>query len=439
MDATNWFSEEKGRIRMKIVICIISFFISSIIPTSEVIAVNAQYIITQQDENEIIRLTEEFNTELKKIYRPFSSIKPYGDFERLDVYQELMSYDTKLVPYLIRQIQINDEAKVFVGSVLATREIKDPEDLHVFNTERAGKLREGIFPWFGKFDGAIGDGFPNWTLLYILSQTTIGKQESPGFMSMTYRFKTRFSWTDWWKNNKQRFDFQTDNPFVIDTGSIFFDFPHISTEKRNDLLTIDAVHATYRQIIERVAAEAGIEVFIGENEEIGVLTSIRMRAVTFEEFTHHLGYDNWSFRAGHGFRKIGNKFHFGGEEEAKPRKIFWGQGIMMRKTVFHEGDSMPVTIIARNTKSVTIPLEPDSLLYGSFKITSNDGMIVKDITRNEKLTQYLNVVEIKKDSIEFELDISKYYMLSPGEYNVSFIYHEQETPTISIEVYAKGY
>ena len=89
--------------------------------------------------------------------------------------------------------------------------------------------------------------------------------------------------------------------------------------------------------------------------------------------------------------------------------------------------------------SVTIPLEPDSLLYGSFKITSNDGGIVKDITRNEKLTQCLNVVEKKKDHIEFELDISKYYTLSPGEYNVSFIYHEQETPTISIEVYVKGY
>ncbi len=400
-------------------------------------AENAQYIITQQDENEIIRLNEEFNAALKTIYNPSSSSKPYGDYEQLDVYKKLMSYDSKLVPYLIRQIQINDEARVIVGSALAERDIQGHGNLHYYQSERADKLREGIVPWFGKFEGAMGGGFSNWTLLIILSQTSIGKRESPGFRGIVIQFRTRFSWTDWWENNKNRFEFQTDNPLVIDTSRIFFDFPHFSTAKHNDLLTIEAVHATYRQIIERVAAEAGVEVFIGEHVDIRALTRVRMRSVTFEEFTHLLGHGNWPFRPGHGFRNMGKKYHFGGEDEAKPRMIYRGQGIMMKRTVFHEDDSMPVTIIARNYLDVAIPLEPDSLLYGSFKITTNDGGIVQDYTRNKKLKQNINVVDKKKDRIEFELDISKCYTLLPGEYNVSFMHHEQETPAISIVVYAK--
>jgi len=426
---------------MKIVLLVIHVLLSTGVLSSAESAVNAQYIITQQDENEIIRLTEEFNAEVKAAYNPASSIRPYGDYEQFESFKKLLGYDSKLVPYLIRQIRINNEIRMTVGSAAAERDIKDHKDLRDYQAERADTLREGIRPWFGKFDGILGGGLPNWTIRHILSQTSIGKYESPKFRIITYKFRTRFSWIDWWDKNKGRFEFQTDNPLVIDTSSAFFDFPHISTEIQNDLLTIEAVHATYRQIIERVAAEAGVEVFIGENVDLKMITTVRMRAVTFEEFTHFRGYGYWLFRPGHGFRKMDNKYHFGGEEEAKPRKIYMGQGIMMKRTVFHEGDSMPVTIIARNLRErsipVIIPLEPDSLQYGHVKITTNDGRIVSDYTQNKKMKQKIHVVEKRKDKIEFELDISKEISLSPGEYNVSFMYHEQETPTIAIEVYAK--
>ena len=406
------------RYKLKIVDLLISVLLLSIMSSATVSAMEAEFVITQQDENEIIKLTEEFNKCVRFIYKPWSSHIPFDEFQKCDVYKELIQYDWKLIPYLIRQIQIENESRVIVGSALAKRHIESLEDLYNYRAERSAKLRKGINPWLE---------FPEM----LLAQTTVGKRV---YQKLGKRPElTGFSWIEWWEKNKGRFEFKTEKPVRINAENKYFNYPHISTEQHDGLLDIEAVHATYRQIIERAAAELGVDVFIGAQVYIDIIATVRMKSMTFEEFAYLVG--RTVFVRGFKYYKVGQKYHFGGKAEAKPRAIIKGWGIMMNKTVFYEGDVIPVTIITRDTGDLVSPLDPVFFEYGSFKITTNDGIIIKDYNIQKKSRPTIKLLKREKDSTKIQLDLSEYYQLPLGEYSVRFKYLSNETPSIAIEIY----
>ncbi len=196
------------------------------------------------------------------------------------------------------------------------------------------------------------------------------------------------------------------------------------------------MHATYRQIIERAAAELGIDIFIGEQRKIDVIGTVRMKSITFEEFAYLIG--RTVYVRGFEYYKTGKKYHFGGKNRAKPRAILNGWGIMMDKTVFEEGESIPITIITRRKGDLVNPLDPLFFNYGSFKITKNDGTIIKDYSIQKETKPTMKMLKRKKDLTQIELDLSNYCILSPGEYNIKFKYLSNETPSIAIEIYKKN-
>jgi len=213
--------------------------------------------------------------------------------------------------------------------------------------------------------------------------------------------------------------------------------PQIRTTVKNGLLDIYAVSATYHQIIERAAAEMNIDVFIGEQEYINLLTTVRKRAVTFEEFLYIIG--RTVFVGGFDYHKTEKGYWVGGKNPAKPRAILDGWGIMMERTVFSVGDEIPVTIITRLPGLVTIidPADPTFVCYGSFRVTTNDGKIVKDYNPVTKSRLDFTVphIGIKKDCYPIQVLLNKFCTLPAGEYNIRFRYLEHETPSIAIEIY----
>jgi hypothetical protein len=408
--------------KKQILAIIILIFILLIIWIIPGYANEPKIIITQDDENQIKNLVADYNRAVEKIYHPYSSLSQDREIEQTEEYKKLLVYDAKLIPYLIRQRQIESESRVIVGSALAARKIKSVEDLYTYQSERGAKLRQGIQPWINYPGG------------FILGKTTIG---TTFYKSLgPYPFDKRFSWLEWWEQNKNRFEFKTNNPIVINTEYKYYNHPHISTEIVNGLLNIEAVNAPYHQIIERAAAEMGVDIFIGEQEYIDVLTAVRMRGVTFEEFAYlvgkHVSVNPFKYQ------KIGDKYYFGSNIPAKPRRIINGWGIKMDKTVFSEGDPIPVTIITRYLSKFVSPEDPAFSDYGSFKITTNDDKVIKDYNKVFwKPHQPGKFIELPKDCAEVDIVLNKDIQLKPGEYNIRFKYLTHETPSIAIEIYNK--
>jgi hypothetical protein len=383
---------------------------------SPVITAETEFVITQNDEDEITRLVEEYNNCVDSIQDPFLSYRLYGAFQECDAYKKLLQYDYKLVPYLIKQNQIENGSSVIVGSALADRHIANLEDLQNYQQQRSAKLSKDIKPII-KFSGML------------LHQ--IVEKDNPELDWSSYH--TRFSWMEWWENNKGRFEFKTNRPIIIDTQHKYYNHPHISTQNYDSLLDLEAVSATYRHIIERAAAELGVDVFIGEQENMGIISTVRMRAVNFEEFTYLIGQQ--ISRKRFKYIKIGGKYHFGGKTKAEPRANLHGWGIMMDKTVFREGDEIPVTVITRGIGDLVNPGDPVFFGYGSFKITTNDGKVIKNYNIIQQLKPTKKPLYRSEDGTKIELVLNKHYKLLPGEYNIRFKYLSNETPSVAIEIY----
>lgn len=406
----------------QILYILLMILILSIIWVISSYATVSKIIITQDDETQIIKLVAEYNRAIEKIYNPYSSLSQDKEIAQTEEYKKLLVYDTKLIPYLIQQNQIESESRVIVGSALATRKINSLEDLYAYQSERKAKLRHGIEPWIN---------FPGG---FILGKTTIGTTLNKSLGP--YPFDKRFSWLDWWEQNQDRFKFKTAKPIVINTENKYYHNPYCSTEMINGLLNIEAIGATYQQMIERAAAEIGIDVFIGEQEYLDVLSAVRMRGVTFEEFAYLVGktVSVNPFK----YQKIGDKYYFGSDVPAKPRRIMNGWGIKMGKTVFTEGEPIPVTIVTRYLDKFVSPEDPAFFNYGSYKITTNDDKVVKDYQKVLwKQHPAQKFIAIPKDCYEVDLFIDKYIHLKPGEYNIQFKYLTHETPSIAIEIYPK--
>jgi hypothetical protein len=379
-------------------------------------------VITQEDEDEIVKLAEEFNRHVDSVTEFGSSILPFDKYMDSDSYRKLIAYDAKLLPYLIRQFQIEEESRVFLGSSLIDEEIVIPYDLYLYQQDRAGKLREGVKPWFDYHAAHL-----------LASRTTIGSELYKGLGRRSYL--ARFSWIDWWENHRDEFESKTKNPVEIDTTHKFFSHPHISTERHGNMLDIEACHMTIRRIIERAAAEMGVKAFLGEYRDMGTITKVRMRGVTFEEFAGLIGYTVSVSPIP--LRIDEDLYHFGGDAESEPRALLDGWGIKMWKTAFSEGNPIPVTLITRGTNPIVDPSEPAFKDYGSFRVTNNDGEIVLDYRPHRKTPPAEDALKPAHDTMEIVVDLADYCKLPPGEYNVSFRYLTKETPTAAIEVYKR--
>ena len=381
---------------------------------------NGKIVITQADEDAIKGAFEEYSREYSRNINPgSSSIPPYIDCES---YRKLLKYSLKVVPYLVQNIarleaEYGDYA--YIGSALIDeKNVKTPEQVYSYNCNK---------PW-----SSTGPGPPiRPTLLMQLLPDDMKPRPN---VKKGYVDNKVFAWSHWWQEHKHKFVFRIEEPIVIHPAKYVYSMmPQIRTTIKNGLLDIYAVSATYRQMIERAAAEMNVDVFIGEWEYIGVINTVRMRAVTFEEFLYIIGKTVCS--RGLDYRKTEKGYCVGGKNPAKPRPILHGWGIMMEKTVFSVGDEIPVTIITRLPGLFVDPTDPVFPSYGSFRVTTNDGKIIKDYEPITRKLPSIPPLQVEKDGFRIQLFLNKFCKLHSGEYNIRFRYLNHETPSIAIEIY----
>lgn len=382
-------------------------------------------VITQADEDAIKKLLEEFRLHTVKVSLR-SDLTPYLDCA---AHRELLKQGWKVVPYLIDQAARQQSVEATLGAALIKDpSVTSPEQVAAWNQARRAKI--------------AGDTLPPFVLATVLrelpaakEEPSIGKPERIDTKFVGIRHSDSYVWATWWAANQGRFTFQTTKPLVLpptEDGVVYQ--PHITTTARGGLLDIHAVDATHRDIIERAAAELGLEVFIGEHELMKILTSVRMKGVNFEEFVYMLGRQ--ASVAGYPVQQTRTGWRVGGEQPAKPRANLNGWGILMERTVFRVGDAITVTVITRAPQALVDPGDPVFNSYGSFRVTTNDGRVVEDY---RPLSQGAprRPPEQRPDAFPIRVMLDSFCTLPAGEYNVSFRYLDHETPTVAIEIYGK--
>ncbi len=384
-------------------------------------------VITQKDEDEIHKLARAFNEDIGSIVYPNPEIHwypgsspPVDQLRETESFGQLMDFGLKLMPYLVRQRQIYAEGRVYLGSSLADREISCLEDLLEFNRDRASRLKKSASLWI-RWPGSTALEEP-------LLEPDIAGQYGP---CGAHSGRRRFPYVQWWDDHKNMFMFETAQPIIIDTTYKYDSRPHVSTQTAGGLLTLEAVSATYRQIIERAAVELEVDVFIGEQHYMRDLTRVRMRGVTFGEFAYLIGHS--ICESGFGYRKIGNAYHFGNDTKAGPRLFPGGWGIAMERTVFRAGEDVPVTIVPRREDRMTLA-DSDFFSYGRFRISDNTGNVIGDY--RPRAAGGPGGPLLQKKKIDLIIDGGR--GLKPGEYNLTFRYLENETSSIAFEVYPAG-
>jgi hypothetical protein len=238
-------------------------------------------VISRKDEEAIKKLLEEFRSHANQVSHE-SRLHPYLD---CDAHRELIEYGWKAVPYLIEQAAQKQAVDAYLGAALINdARITTPEQVMAFNRERRKKVSDAtLFP-------AV--------LATVLRGTPAGKEAPdlgqpkrvPGTRMVGIHYTDSFAWIEWWQTNKSRFRFKTKAPVEIPVPEkdVYY-HPHLTTSVSNGLLNLHAVSATYHDIIERAAAEMGIEVFIGKQQHMEGSTTLRMKSVNFDEFLYIAG------------------------------------------------------------------------------------------------------------------------------------------------------
>ncbi|MBL7152167.1 MAG: hypothetical protein ISS79_00500 [Phycisphaerae bacterium] len=387
----------------------------TIVPES--IGAGGLVVITQADDEAIRDILEKWRKHQDKVSMS-SRTDPYFDCQ---AHRDLLEYGPKAAPYLIEQLARQRAAEAYLGAAL----IDDPkaktlEQVYEYNRRRKTQMHDStLAPWI--LTGALGE-------LVIAPPTEI---QSGG------RRLKGFDWLDWWQRRKKKFVFPPDRRPVISVAHERRPWmSHISTTVKNGLLDICAVSATYRQMIERAAAEMGIETFIGEHRYMDIIGTVWMKSVTYEEFLYMVGRDVYIL--GFEYRKTENGYWVGGEKRAKPRAILSGWGIKMARTVFGAGEDIPVTII---TRGMPEPADAHKAVFercGSFRVTRNDGSVVKEYDSIEDSCSTAPTANRLGAMREVKLLLNQFCELGVGEYNIRFRYQGQQTPTMAIEVYPSG-
>jgi len=384
----------------------------TIVPES--IGAGGLVVITQADDMAIRDILEKWRKHQDKVSIS-SQTEPYFDCQ---AHRELLEYGPKAVPYLIEQLARQRAAEAYVGAPLIDDpKVKTLEQVYEYNRRRKTQMHDSTLAhWI--LTGALGE-------LVFAPATEI---QSSG------RRAKGFDWLDWWPEHEARFVF-ADGGFagVALPREKRPLTPHISTTVKNGLLDICAVSATYRQMIERAAAEMGIETFIGEHRYMDIIGTVWMKSVTYEEFLYMVGRS--VYIKGFDYRKTENGYHVGGNKPAKPRAILSGWGIKMSRTVFGAGEDIPVTII---TRGMPQPADAHKAVFercASFRITRNDGSVVKDYEPAEDSCSAAPPANWLGAMHEIELVLNRFFEPKVGEYNIRFRYQEQQTPTVAIEIY----
>jgi hypothetical protein len=380
-------------------------------------------VITQADEDAIRKLLEDFRAHTTRLEVSLSSSTgPYLD---CPAHRALVGYGWKAVPYLIEQAGKRQSVDATLGAALiADPAVQTPEQVVAHNRARRVK--------------ALGNALPDFVLVTVLRETPAGKAAIPTTRGQGeldgIRHTDAFAWVGWWRANKGRFEFRTNRPpeIPLPEQGVYY-WPHVTTTARGRLLDIHAVSATYRDIIERAAAELGPDVFIGKHDYLDLITTVRMKAVTFEEFLHLISTD--ILGGGLAYRKTATGYHIGGETAAPPRVNIYGWGIMMYRTVFNPGDEIPVTVITRGIDPLVSPDDPAFLGYGSFRVTRNDGSVVSDYRPVDAKPPTRPLFERAEDCTPVRVSLDRYCRLPAGEYNLRFRYRDHETPTVAIKIY----
>lgn len=373
-------------------------------------------VITQADEDAIKQILGEFKKHEYKV-RISSDVQSYLDCE---AHKKLLRYGWKVVPYLIEQADRQEAVDAFIGSALVKdKNVRTPEQVYEYNRTRKSRAAKTLAPFI---------------LETVLRELPSGKVAPYDLNKGGIPYNGVFEWVKWWQHHKDKFVFITIHPLVIppliDEHSIV---PQVRTTVKEGLLDIYAVDASYRQIIERAAAEMNIDVFIGEHEYLEVRTTIRMKSVTFEEFLYMAG--RRVFMEGFKYSKTETGYRIGGKTPAKPTKKISGWGIMMENTVFNVGDEIPVTVITWETDQLVDPCDPVFHRYGSFQVTTNDSKIIKDYEPITKAQPTIPLITISEGRYKFQVFLNKFCKLTEGEYNIQFRYLDNETPSVAIELY----
>ena len=373
-------------------------------------------VITQADAAAIKRILDDWREHQNKVSWS-SRMEPYFD---CDAHEQLLAYGRKAVPYLIEQLAQQAAVEPYVGAVLIDDpKVKTLEQVYEYNRRRKSRMH----------DETLASWILSGTLRELTSAGVSDEEKSSPRIEP-------IDWLDWWPEHEAGFVF-ADGGFagVALPRERRPLIPHISTSVKDGLLDICAVSATYRQMIERAAAETGIETFIGEHRYMDIIGTVWLKSVTYEEFLYMVGRS--VYIKGFDYRKTENGYHVGGKSPAKPRAILSGWGIKMPRTVFGAGEDIPVTII---TRGMPEPADAHKAVFercGSFRVTRNDGSVVKEYDSIEDSCSTAPTANRLGAMREVKLLLNQFCELGVGEYNIRFRYQEQQTPTIAIEIYPK--
>lgn len=201
---------------------------------------------------------------------------------------------------------------VWLGSSLIDdRKVKTPEDVFEYNHSRQQTVSENTL-------------LPSVLTLVMREIIAKNKEDQPEREEegLGIHYTECYIWLKWWDKNKERYVFRTKNPPSISSRERIFYGTHLSTMADNGLLNIHAVSATYRHIIERAAAEMGIDVHIGRcgsHYDFSYITTIHMKSVTFDEF---LGIIGRHFSTPFKYVKNGSRYIIGDAESPAPPRLY---------------------------------------------------------------------------------------------------------------------
>jgi hypothetical protein len=235
-------------------------------------------VIGQSDEDAVRRLLDDF---VKHTKSPdvmlHSRTQPFLD---CPARPKLLRYGWKAVPYVIEQAARKEAVDAYVGSALIKdKKVQTPEQVFQYNRDRKRKVEEATLP-----------GFVLEILLRELPSGSHEPDRKEGKGIHLHHYNECYKWVPWWQAHKNRFQFETKRPPVIPPAKDdHSSAAQIRASVQDGLLDVYAVSASYRDIIRRAAKEMGIEVVIGKQDYLDVITTLRMKSVTFEEFLYMLG------------------------------------------------------------------------------------------------------------------------------------------------------
>jgi len=246
-----------------------------------------------------------------------------------------------------------------------------------------------------------------------------------------------FVWLDWWQTNQSRFSLapgaEVQIPPVTETSFA----PHITTSEAHGLLDLHAVSATNRHIIQRGAAELGVEVEIGRHPMMSVSRTLRVSGVDFEGLLTRLaqsGFSAWEMTEG-GYR-------VGKLPASPPRLIMNGWGIAMDRTAIRVGEPVQALVVVRELGDDADAVLSSALEQGRFVVSSIEGTELRQCAARRSPAPIACVPNIRaecggppSDGHALLLDVEPTCAPPTGEYVLRFVMGEQRTPPVPFEIY----